>query len=170
MSKGSWNSLIMCSIYTNIAYVYVHTCKHIHSSSMLDMQGAKQSVNISAPLEGHEQFPLLAGPWVSDIYHLRVIEGKGCDRRGSYWHEQQIFICGSLTWLVDNLLSAAPTHVGSIRGPSPYSLCGWTPDKQVGEWRPDLLEPGPCAWCLIGHLGGAVHFSYLIRILCTLSG
>lgn len=111
MSKGSWNSLIMCSIYTNIAYVYVHTCKHIHSSSTLDMQGAKQSVNISAPLEGHEQFPLLAGPCVSDIYHLRVIEGKGCDRRGSYWHEQQIFICGSLTWLVDNLLSAAPTHV-----------------------------------------------------------
>lgn len=84
MSKGFWNRLIMCSIYTNIAYVHVHTRKHIHSSSMLDMQGAKQSVNISAPLEGHEQFPVLAGSWVSDIYHCRVIEGKGCDRRGSY--------------------------------------------------------------------------------------
>ena len=149
--------------------IHVDTCT-CAVSSMLDMRGGKQSVNIRAPLEGHEQFPVLAGPWVSDIYHCRVIEGKGCDWRGSYWHEQQVFICGSLTWLVDSLLWATPRHVGSACGPSPYSPCGWTPDKQVGEGRPDLPEPGHCAWCLVGRLGGAVHFSCLIRVLCTLWG
>ena len=49
---------------------------HINTYTVADMQGARQSLHVSAPLEGHEQFLVPAGPWVSAIYPAESLEGR----------------------------------------------------------------------------------------------
>lgn len=104
MSKGSWNHLTILLIHkhtcvclhtnsltsklthkhphTNI-HMDMSTHAHVHlCSSVLDTQGAGQSLHVNILFHGNEQFLVLADPWVFAVSYRRVLVGKDWDCRG----------------------------------------------------------------------------------------